>query len=345
VAGIERLSSTGLDVTEFRTSSLRQLRTLLSVDAAFFATVDPATLLFTSALAEEPLAAATPQFLDNEFGGRDVNTFAELAGSGNPVRSLDQATSGDRSSSDRYQAILAPLGLGDELRMALVSAGRCWGVLCLHREDGAQGFAPDEIALLASLAPHLAEGLRRGVALFPVSPDESTLEGPGIIVLGADLSIASVNARARHWLDELAETDWSSHADLPLAIYAAAAQALGQATERVAEPAPTRLRRAGGGWITLHASALRGGAGSQVAVILDAADASQLGSLALAAHGLTPAQTRVAALVLQGRSTRSIVAELHITSNTMQEHLRAVFDQFGVGSRRELIAALSGRPH
>jgi DNA-binding CsgD family transcriptional regulator len=40
-----------------------------------------------------------------------------------------------------------------------------------------------------------------------------------------------------------------------------------------------------------------------------------------------------------------MVDELHISSNTLQEHLHAVFDKLGVGNRRELIAALSGRPH
>src|SRR5215831_8688695 len=51
---------------------LRRLRRILPVDSAFFATVDPMTLLFTSAAADEPLGAATPLFLDNEFGREDV---------------------------------------------------------------------------------------------------------------------------------------------------------------------------------------------------------------------------------------------------------------------------------
>ena len=38
------------------------------MDAAFFATVDPQTLLFTAAAADGPLRAATPLFLDNEYG-------------------------------------------------------------------------------------------------------------------------------------------------------------------------------------------------------------------------------------------------------------------------------------
>lgn len=42
----------------------------------------------------------------------------------------------------------------------------------------------------------------------------------------------------------------------------------------------------------------------------------------------------------QGRSTAEIVAALQISTHTLQEHLRAVFDRFGVGSRRELVAAL-----
>jgi DNA-binding CsgD family transcriptional regulator len=51
----------------------------------------------------------------------------------------------------------------------------------------------------------------------------------------------------------------------------------------------------------------------------------------------------VAALVLQGHSTQQIVNELRISAHTVQEHLGAVFDKFGIGSRRELVAALSAR--
>jgi DNA-binding CsgD family transcriptional regulator len=67
----------------------------------------------------------------------------------------------------------------------------------------------------------------------------------------------------------------------------------------------------------------------------------QMASLYLDAHGLTPAQSRVAALVRQGRSTRQIVNELQISAYTVQEHLGAVFDKFGIGSRRELVATSS----
>jgi hypothetical protein len=64
-------------------------------------TADPGTLLFTGAFAEEPLAAATSLFLDNEFGRADVHKFAELATSPNHVASLDAATQSDRPASRR----------------------------------------------------------------------------------------------------------------------------------------------------------------------------------------------------------------------------------------------------
>jgi DNA-binding CsgD family transcriptional regulator len=78
-------------------------------------------------------------------------------------------------------------------------------------------------------------------------------------------------------------------------------------------------------------------------VILEPATPTQLSSLLLDVHALTPAQQRVTALLLQGCSTRQIVERLHLSPHTVQEHVRAAFDKVGVGSRRELIAALLGQ--
>jgi DNA-binding CsgD family transcriptional regulator len=295
-------------------------------------------------MAEEPLAEATPLFLDNEFGRDDVNKFAHLAASTDTVGSLDLATRGDRMASARYREVLAPLGLGDEVRVALVVGGGCWGVLCLHREESLLGFDDAEIALLGRLAPYLADGLRRSLTLSSGMPNAPVVEGPGVVILGADLSVISINPQAEIWLADIADVDWPTHLALPMPIFAAAAQVAGDRQEGAPTPTATRLRRGDGGWITVHASTLDGVAGRQIAVVLDAAGAVQVSSLVLAAHGLTPAQSRVAALVAQGRSTRAILDELHISSSTLQEHLRAVFDKLGIGSRRELVAALSGRP-
>lgn len=330
----------GLETGELRAEVLARLRGILTVDAAFFATVDPATLLFTSATADDPLRAVTSEFLANEFGRTDVNKFAVLATSADPVSSLDHATRGRRSDSARSVEVMTPLGLGDELRAALISAGRCWGVVCLHREDATAGFSESDIAVVRRLGPHLAEGLRRSLVVG--GQRSLPAVGPGVVVLDADLAVVSISPEAEHWLAELNDQDWSRRSELPVAVRAAAAQLRRLHELPIGASAPVlKLRSRAGRWIAVHASILRG-ANEQTAVVIEPATPIQLGSLLLDVHGLTPAQQRVTTLVLRGRSTRQIVDELHLSPHTVQEHVRAAYDKVGVGSRRELIAALLG---
>src|SRR5256885_8356752 len=97
------------------------VRRVIPCGLSFFPPADPATLLFTGAVVDEILERTTPQFLENEFLQDDVNKFTRLARSTPHVESLVQATRGAWEQSPRYQEILAPLALGDELRAALVS--------------------------------------------------------------------------------------------------------------------------------------------------------------------------------------------------------------------------------
>lgn len=334
----------GLDTVAFRKELLECLRRVVPVDAAFFATVDPGTVLFTSVFVEDPLGVASALFMENEFGDDDVNKFAALARSDDPVSTLDRATKGDRRSSARYAGIMAPLDLGDEMRAALSSRGRCWGVMCLHRQDVQAGFTPEEVNLVRRLVPHIGEGLRRALLVDARTRPGAAGEGPGVLLLDEDLSVSSMNPEAERWLAELGAGQTPLGADLPPPVYAAARAALGP-TSSNGGPSPTiRLRTQRGEWVTLYASSMYGPNGGHTSVVLESARPLQLASLLLDAHGLTPAQSRVAALVLQGRSTRQIVNELRISAHTVQEHLGAVFDKFGIGSRRELVAALLGGP-
>ncbi len=337
----------GLDAAGLREEILRRLRRMMPVDAAFFATVDPMTLLFTSAAADEPLGAATQLFLENEFGRDDVNKFAALAEAADPVASLDRATRGQRPASARYREIMGPLGLGDELRAALITNNRCWGVLCLHREDGSHGFDAREIDLIRRICPHLAEGLRRAAAIGPVAVGSAEARAPGIIVLDANLAVMSMSQEAEQWLAEISEADWPPASELPIAAYAAAARLarLDEGPAAAQPPATVRLRSRAGRWLSLHASRLSGPPEPQIGVVIEPTPATHVSSLLLSTHGLTQAQSRVVALVIRGHSTRQIVRELHISANTVQEHLTAAFDKFGVRSRRELVAAMLTGQH
>src|SRR5579859_3713162 len=227
---------TGLDAMALGREVIRRLRPVLWIDAAFVATVDPATLLFTSATSEEPLIEAGALFLANELGGRDVNRFIDLAADPVPVRTLDQATPGGRDESYRHAAIMRPLGLGDELRVALRTRQACWGVMCLHREAGAAGFTKRDRDVVARVAPHVAEGLRRAL-LARHSREPRPALGHGVVILDAAGSVTSVNDAAERWLAQIPSSDWPSSCQLPLPLLAAAGAA-GSAETGREHPAP-----------------------------------------------------------------------------------------------------------
>ena len=336
-----RACDSGLDAAALHRQVLRSLRRLMPVDAAFFATADPGTLLFTGAWSEAPLAGASELFMASEFGGTDVNRFTALATAPLPVASLDGTTHDDRWASPRYREIMRPLGLGDELRAALVAGGRCWGYLCLHREDSRLGFSPADVGLIARLGPRIAHGLR-GAALLAGSPDAAAGGPPGVLVLSAELEVVAASAAAEELLSTVAGA--RTGARLPLAVRALAMALRAREADDTAPPPSVRLPTRSGGWLTVHASWLSGpGEERRISVVLAPARPADMVPLLLAAHGLTPREAEVARLVLRGTSTAAIVDTLHISRYTVQDHLRAVFDKVGVRSRRDLAGRLLGQ--
>jgi DNA-binding CsgD family transcriptional regulator len=315
---------------------LTRLRKAVPVDAAFVATADPETLLFSSGWADEPIRPLGPAFLDNEFGAPpDVNRFVDLSRSPRPVATLDEATHGDRAVSPRWRTIMAPIGLGDELRVALRTATATWGFMCLHRE-GASPFTGAEVSALAQIAPHVAEAMRRSTAAL-TSPDAD-----GAMVVCEN---AIVTAYSEGSADLLADIDGpvAIGDPLPLVLRGVLRQleAIERAPDETKRPAAAVVRTRRGSLIAVHATRLLG-SDERHTVVLSLAPPSgpSMAGIRLAAHGLTPAQIKVAKLVLRGQSTREIMSDLRISEHTVQDHLKAIFDRTGVRSRRELVASL-----
>jgi DNA-binding CsgD family transcriptional regulator len=92
-----------------------------------------------------------------------------------------------------------------------------------------------------------------------------------------------------------------------------------------------------GRWIVLHGAALVADGARRVAVIIEPAHPARISSLLMAAYGLTEREQDVTRLVLQGNSTGEIAGRLTVSTQTVQQHLKSVFDKTSVRSRRELI--------
>ncbi len=340
---IIRVCHAGLDSQTLRIEIIKRLRKVIPIDVFFFTTSDPATLLFTGAVVDEILQGVTPQFLENEFLKDDVNKFSWLARSATPVGSLIQATQRELEQSPRYREILAPLALGDELRAALITSGVCWGFLCLHRDRSSPHFTPAEVAFIGRLTPHMAEGLRTALLLGGAT-GERVPDEPGLLLLANDMQVVAITPAAERWLAELGEADWSRKLALPYAVSAVVARL--QAIERGNDAQPAlvpkvRLRTASGHWLVLHASRLKVlSTHAQIAVIFEVARPVEIAPLIVQAYNLTKRESEIMQCVLRGLSTGEISATYQISSNTVQDHLKSIFEKVGVRSRRELVGQL-----
>jgi DNA-binding CsgD family transcriptional regulator len=335
---IVRLSHRGLGVRQFSIAAARALRSGIPYDGVCVLTMDPATLLPTGEVVENGLPeAATERLTEIELSEPDFNKFTELARAQRPAASLSQVTNRKLDRSRRHRELKRPNGFEDELRAAFVGDSGTWGAITLLRETGAAHFTPADADVLASVAPYLAEGLRRAVLHTALSGDGAESAAVGLVLLDDENSIASANASARTWLDELgAETR------LPVAIQAVAIQARGlAAVDREGDSlARARVQTPSGQWLLVRGSMLGGGDDARAAVILEPAGSPELAPLIADAYGLTPRERRVTQLVAQGRLTRDIAKELYLSQYTVQDHLKSIFEKVGVSSRGELVAQL-----
>ena len=105
-------------------------------------------------------------------------------------------------------------------------------------------------------------------------------------------------------------------------------------------PARARARTASGRWLLVHGSVLGEGPDARTAVMLEPARPTELAPLVADAYGLTDRERAVTELVARGHATAEIAARLHLSPYTVQDHLKAIFDKVGVGSRGELVARI-----
>ena len=307
---ILRRSPAGLDFHESARIAVGVLRRAVPFDAVAVVAFDPATALPVDKWVDPGDAGSLMELDDADF-----DELGQLAASG-------------------VRAARRSCGFGDELRAVCVGGSGAWGGIVLRRGREAPGFTTRDVDLLSSLVAGYAEVQR--TRLERDSAVEADDRDPGLLLLDDEDGIEMADAGAAAWLDELPDHG----GPLPFVVTAVARRARAVAAGDTDSAATARVRATSGRWVLVSGSVLSSGAHSRTAVTLAQARAPQLAEIIADAHGLTNRERCVTELVAQGLTSAAIAARLHLSTYTVQDHLKAIFEKFDVSSRGQLVARL-----
>ncbi|MBB6627488.1 LuxR family transcriptional regulator [Nocardioides sp. KIGAM211] len=334
----ERIGGDALDLPTLANEVYAAVARHVPHDFACLATTDPASGVVTWASKTRDLGIGDEEFAAAEYGSTsDINRFEEIARRRPPVGAIHLDTDGHPEISYRHREFMQRrFGFTDELRAAFVSRGACWGALGLARADGDPPYTQADLDQVATICDLVAVAIQRSLFRPGTTTDPVPAPaGPSVLIVDATNRLTHATPAARAAIADLGGFD---HGSLPANVLAVIAT-----TRLRQEPFQSRTQLENGRWLSLRAAPLEGttGGSPDIVVTLEPTPRSVLSRLALAAHGLTSREEDVAVLVLQGVDTKGIAQSLHLSSHTVQDHLKMIFTKLGVSSRREMTARLT----
>lgn len=343
-AEIARLCAASLPAGTLLGRVSARVRAVLPYAIGMWILTDPDTVLPIAGVGTN--GDLRPYYLrgwDCDLTGHDFATHRELAGARRPVTTLHQATGGEPERSARFRTAVRPLGGGGNLRAVFRTGGACWGAVGVVRDLPHPEFTVDEVAFMAGLCPHIAQGLRSAQLLDAATRGEQPGDpGPGMVVLDADDSVESLTDTARWWLARLPR-EHHNRTGLPLVV-AAVARAARAAEHHQPTGAPPRARvlLGDGRCLAVHAARLydTDGRVGRTVVFLEPATGAEVAGLLCQLHELTTREQQITGLLVRGLGIEDIAARLIISRHTVRGHTKAVFGKLRVNSRAELTALL-----
>ena len=219
---------------------------------------------------------------------------------------------------------------------------QAWGGMALFRGPDDDHFDEDEIEFLASLSGQFARGVRTGMlSRLADAPPPTAPSGPAVLIVGSDNEIVQMSLGAEERIADLISrrgrrvTRWrrSRRWSAPPGATRAASWPRRRGRGCGAPAAcgscctPRRSRRSATAAATWSSPSRRRG--------------RRRSWPSWSPPSTSPPRERdVTQLVLQGVDTKEIAATLHVSTYTVQDHLKSVFDKADVRSRRELISRI-----
>lgn len=334
----ERCIKNSQNSFQYRQMMVEELRKFIDFDAYCCSVTDTQTLFSIGAVTEQSIEDVHQKIMTFEYAFEDVNNYRKLVESGQCIGRLSDAS----SQSLRYREILVPNGFSDEIRAALMFQGQCYGFLTLFKKmKNAQPiFQDDELEQIKILMPVIGEALK---AFYHSIIEEqlSTEAGEsGIVILDKDYHILSMSTKASQILALLRSNEGLSDGQLPKPIQASCAKLQAEDNTPISLLVPIHDK----GYITIQASFLMTtDLQQQIAILLNEASPKEMLAFLLTAYQLTPREKEVVVEMMRGIPTKVIAYNLGISSYTVQDHLKLIFQKVGVGDRNELVWKIFSR--
>jgi DNA-binding CsgD family transcriptional regulator len=170
--------------------------------------------------------------------------------------------------------------------------------------------------------------------------------GPVVLLLSPDLAVRAQTPQTQRYLRVLVPPEAEDQAPVPAGAYNVAAQLL--ATEAGVDDSPplARVHLVNGRWLTLRAAWMddAGQAPEErdIAVSIEPSTAGDRVSVFARACGLSPRETELLRHLTGGAGTRDVARRMFVSENTVQDHLKSIFDKSAARTRRALLARALG---
>jgi DNA-binding NarL/FixJ family response regulator len=331
------------DGRTLRLEVLDAIRRATDFDAYAWLLTDPETSVGSSPLADVPCLPQLPQLIRLKYL-TTVNRWTRLPSA---VASLYGVTDGALSQSLMWRDLLCRYQVTDIASSVYRDRFGCWGFLDLWRTE-APPFSAADIEFLGHIAGPVTTALRHGLArtFIPATGGDQMPGGPVVLLLSPSLVVRAQTPQTQRYLRVLVPPEPEDQTPVPAGAYNVAAQLL--ATEAGVDNSPptARVYLADGRWLTLRAARLEDTGQApedrDVAVSIEPSTAGDRVSVFARACGLSPRETELLHHLAGGAGTRDIARQMFVSENTVQDHLKSIFDKSAARSRRALLARALG---
>ena len=331
------------DGRTLRLEVLDAVRRATGFDAYAWLLTDPETSVGSSPLADVPCLPQLPQLIRLKYL-TTVNRWTRLPAA---VASLHGVTAGALAQSLMWRDLLCRYQVTDMASSVYRDRFGCWGFLDLWRTEAAP-FSAADIEFLGHIAGPVTTALRHGLArtFVPATGGDQMPGGPVVLLLSPGLVVRGQTPQTQRYLRVLVPPEPGDQAPVPAGAYNVAAQLLAAEAGVDDSPPTARVHLADGRWLTLRAARLEDAGQApedrDVAVSIEPSTAGDRVSVFARACGLSPRETELLHHLARGAGTRDVARHMFVSENTVQDHLKSIFDKCAARSRRALLARALG---